>query len=1277
MNHFNNFIILTIILFVILFCLLIRKNKMIKESFNICDPCYFPSSPGVFMRNNRVTCRLDECDVDGRNIRENHSRRWNNGKSNTIIFYCQKYVNRLKDLNFGNFESQGSYSNTLNQYLRDLNNQFKKYIDKLSSYSWQVRYDRDFDRSRADTALNIVGQCHQTLSDLRSVNTFINTNYKTDAEDIPGKWNNNIQQLYNRIKNYRYRPQDYFNKYSRVLSNNFTGSNSMFWRAVWKSYHCLENLRILMSFYPNSPEMGKVKDSLNSYKEHFNGKYFKVYNITTNDMKEKDHIYNYLKKKLAGYAGNQYQKTAQIKDSNIDDVNQLPFKHRVRAYNNFQYETLGSCQREYANFDNLEKYQTRYRQMNDTKERIELSNYTNNVNDQKNTINHTKSMFWKDDGSTWRPNQSVDDHSHCKPPDENNIISNPPISESSIFNFKNKTDDLETKRKKIQYCRKDVFSSLVGQDTQIRIGEPLPNVCPLLNNQDDEVILDWSRAEDSLQPDICKSKNSFANEPNSFLVEGTMKPGSIINGNDQWIENYNNITSKVDMLEAITDSTSEYDFQKDNLGRTYLGKDKKHTILIRTAGAMKERILKDRDWTLSTQKWDEKNESREINNFSYFINEYLKMYQNYLIVDSSIFNFTIHFEIDSQMEKYSSSIIFISDISLKVSNLKIKSDENNLGIVKIYHNMYKYSYHLTNTNHPTIILPTFQDKELSLFSIIYDNLNWEKDELIEFGHDLYFICSNNSEPHKLYQNSNGFLFRNNESKFGKLYYSSKNNTKTPNKDFVWSIFKDPDNGYDMIYHKSTQTFLALGINFQLGNNFNLDSGIDLANQNLDDSKVFREPTLYFVKKEILESLKKSTDMKDKFTYNNMFMDCSWNILKDFNNRYSIKHAFSDDILWFSLTSFKVKNTSIDTSDVTVPLNNKTGYISFSKQTMDEEESNDYAFCDNKIGDKCYNMFFYIVPVEPEDVTNQFSISGEIKERDLFNTCPNPNGNNTLDNNKWFFEISETNQIPFADQDRDSNNPYKNIYSMYGDNGDFRTGVLRLDGGGGKECSESIYCNVKKKLLNSDKSDKTINPTMSDTPFSNKQVESRNLSIKVKDDKNKPITKNYPVPLNKYDYQCVRNQFNIYKLFGNKTTIDFNSTLNPNVKNPADDSYNKNDSNRVVAVSIYSTNESYIEGIDFGMSPDGTFVWFVTFLENKNRNRTHLDVGSLKIIKKSTRGLYNKFITITNAKIPSSLKRERQKIITKFDQLKFENIGYSNFGRNKVYAYKNTASSFLE
>ena len=74
---------------------------------------------------------------------------------------------------------------------------------------------------------------------------------------------------------------------------------------------------------------------------------------------------------------------------------QLPFKNRVKAYNNFQYETLGNCQREYANFDNLKKYQTRYRDMNEIKERIELNNYTNNVNDQKILLTRQKICFGK------------------------------------------------------------------------------------------------------------------------------------------------------------------------------------------------------------------------------------------------------------------------------------------------------------------------------------------------------------------------------------------------------------------------------------------------------------------------------------------------------------------------------------------------------------------------------------------------------------------------------------------------------------------------------------------------------------------------------------------------------------------------------------------------------------------------------------------------------------------------------------------------------------------
>ena len=135
--------------------------------------------------------------------------------------------------------------------------------------------------------------------------------------------------------------------------------------------------------------------------------------------------------------------------------------------------------------------------------------------------------------------------------------------------------------------------------------------------------------------------------------------------------------------------------------------------------------------------------------------------------------------------------------------------------------------------------------------------------------------------------------------------------------------------------------------------------------------------------------------------------------------------------------------------------------------------------------------------------------------------------------------------------------------------------------------------------------------------------------------------------------------------------------NPNINSPEDDSYPEDDSNRETAVSIYSTNSNYIEGQDFGMSPDGTFVWFVNYLEKKSNTRIHLDVRALKIIKKKSVHLYNKFITITNAETPESYKRKRQKLIRKFDQLKFENIGYSKFTKNKVYAYKNMISSFID
>ena len=758
-----------------------------------------------------------------------------------------------------------------------------------------------------------------------------------------------------------------------------------------------------------------------------------------------------------------------------------------------------------------------------------------------------------------------------------------------------------------------------------------------------------------------------------------MKAGSLINGNDIWIENYEKITEKVNILKAITNNTDKYDYLKNSKGQWYWGKDWKHTVLIRQAGVMKEKILKDRNWQLSTQKLKEKANDRKMNDTSYFIDNYLKMYKNFLIPNSSIYDFKIHFNEQQETENFSSSVIFITENPLHVSNIKIKSLDNNNGIVKVYHNMYKYSYYLTGQSNSLINLEQIKDKKMHLLSLIYDNLNWEKDELIEYGHDLYIICCNNKDPHNLYKSTNGYLYHENDSQFGKLYYSSKEQTRIPSENFIWTMFKNPVTNFDMLYNKSTQTFLALGVNYQSQNNFNIGTGITEANKNLDKNKSSRTPTLYFIKKSVLQGLLSSSDNNDKTTYNEMINDCSWIITKKSDNQYSIQQAISNNILWFTSIQFQYVNTaqSTNNSSVSQPLTNNTGYIGYSPVGQEEEEK-DYNFCDDNSGEKCYNMYFYIVPTEPEDISSQFTHSNEIYDKQLFERCPNPHGNNTLNKNKWFQTISENNPIPYSDQGSNNNNKYKDIYKMYGDNGDYNKGVLDLGGGGGASCSRSNYCHVSKHLLSVDRSDQSVNPISLEESLKNKQTESQNLSVRVEDVFGKPsIVKNFPVPLYKYNYQCSRNQFNIYKIFGNKTTIKFNHKRNPNINSPEDDSYPEDDSNRETAVSIYSTNSNYIEGQDFGMSPDGTFVWFVNYLEKKSNTRIHLDVRALKIIKKKSVHLYNKFITITNAETPESYKRKRQKLIRKFDQLKFENIGYSKFTKNKVYAYKNMISSFID
>ena len=589
--------------------------------------------------------------------------------------------------------------------------------------------------------------------------------------------------------------------------------------------------------------------------------------------------------------------------------------------------------------------------------------------------------------------------------------------------------------------------------------------------------------------------------------------------------------------------------------------------------------------------------------------------------------------------------------------------------------MYQYSYYLTNSYHPIIKYPSIENKEIQLLSMVYNNINWEKDELVDFGHDLYIICSNTRNSHDLYSPDNGFMYYTSESKFGKCFYTKIGSKNTTRDDFVWTIFNDPETEHDLLYHKKTKRFLALGINYQDGNNFNLQ--IPNSNLNLDNNKETRNPILYYIEQSTLVKLKKSGKVKDRTNYNEMYADCCWSIEKYQDNKYSITHAISGKILWFSSNQFQLSNskdlTSGTNKNIPYPTINKIGYISFSNSNTEDEEQ-EYAFCDNLGDENCYNRYFYIVPTQPVNITGDCIISDEITKKNLFKTCPNSQGKNPLNKDKWYSQISQQFQTPYGDQGT-SDNPYKNIFKLYGKEGNYNNGVLDLAGGGGANCSKSNFCHVEKKLMPQDITDRTVNPVSLSKLETNKQTLSQNISTTVKDIFGKESIKhNYPAPLNKYNYQCVRNQFNIYKIFGNVTTKSFDTNRNQNLNTSQDDPYRVNDQDREVALSIYSTNKNEIEGKHFGMSPDGQYVWFMTSYKNQRGRINYLNEGNLRIIKKNLIELQNNYLTLSNMTQPQVSKRKRQKIVTWDDMIKFQNIGYNVFSKFKVYAYNNARSS---
>jgi len=86
------------------------------------------------------------------------------------------------------------------------------------------------------------------------------------------------------------------------------------------------------------------------------------------------------------------------------------------------------------------------------------------------TIQNTKSLFWDNNIKDWKSNQEESKYSTCNSIIDGKIEND--TSNISPFNFKDTSNKVELQRKKIQYARKELISSLFGEDVGSYIIHP-------------------------------------------------------------------------------------------------------------------------------------------------------------------------------------------------------------------------------------------------------------------------------------------------------------------------------------------------------------------------------------------------------------------------------------------------------------------------------------------------------------------------------------------------------------------------------------------------------------------------------------------------------------------------------------------------------------------------------------------------------------------------------------------------------------------------------------
>lgn len=1014
-----------------------------------------------------------------------------------------------------------------------------------------------------------------------------------------------------------------------------------------------------------------------------------------------DNTYNTIyNEKLDPYMGDLWNPSlGEAKDSSNIDTKEIAYNVRQRANSEFLPYTMKSCNEKWSSIDYDPNENARLSLINTLDWGQKYVKEYKKPLYNKALVDWTKNWgFWDDTKNAWVDKETSDNARNCNGIMDGQIENNNVVS-SVIPDYIGGAQELELQRKQLLSARRNIYANMIGSDSKKRINEPIA-LCPIL--ADEELpITDWTIADKDTQENhqnaaTCLSKNSFSNDiidDKRNDVNGIMNSGRVIglidnnNGQDKWLENIQSLQNSRRTYTSLLNNSQPYNYQlkeDGNVRTNFLDTDS--TDLLRLSGNSIQRSLQDRDWEISTAKWNKSLNRRKHRNKKYVMNHYLSLLNNLDISD--LYNFIVEFnDSGNNMIKNDGNILFLLDNTEIISNLNIVSANNFLGVARVYKNEYQYDDYVCNNTIPTINLPSLKGLQKKIIGFQYNILSWELDEIIECGYDLKIVCTNFNSIDNLYNSQNGYLCFHNDSQFGKCYYSRTQDNPTLNYDM--SIIKNNTLGGYLIMNKNTNRYLAYGINYQNSGNWNF-SGEMAANEyglSLDDNKEARTPVLYYVTIEQIMSLKG----KNASEYAALLRDLTWFIERISDNKYTIT-SYHNASLWYTSDIFSDAKI-IDSSRVVTT--QTLGYINCKADTNVESESGQ-TYCSN-IGDlDCYNKYFFIIPKEPEviapenqggdnqmnfilrDSTEERNGNGIYWYKNLREPCKNISGRTLGSTNTWFRAINDDFPVPYADFDintgvADTNlgegvAKYSKIKDMYDKNNQI---ITSLDGGDGYQCSKSNYCHVERNILNKDKDTGKPNPVYSENKMEkNSQDDSRQITLSYRDKDDNVQNQIFNQPINRYSYKCVRNDFGIFKIYNNSRfysdvnnqsdgNVNMSVKIDPNLRYGTDDPTNNN-KNKNVGVHVFSYDTSYKEGRDYGISIDGNYIWF----------KKNVDVSQIGFYQHNQNELLKKCITVKNFNMSSQAKHSRRLILQWYDKLRFQKIGYNNFEYNKVYAYPN-------